>query len=93
MAKVRKTKMTVDRLARMTQREFVLARQEMQEGFTDLNGKVDTLPRDTVAGFQEVGSGMKAIIHELKEVRSEIVEPHDLRARVERLEKKVGLRG
>lgn len=63
MAKAKKANMTIDRLAQMTQREFVTVREDMKDGFAEMNDKVDALRRNVGAGFQEVSSGMKVIIY------------------------------
>lgn len=86
--------MAIDRLAGIAQREFAMVRgkvEKVRNGVAEVSGRAYILRRDMEAGFQKIGSGMKAIIHELKGVRSEIIELHDLRAHIERLEKKVGL--
>ena len=84
---------TVDELAQMSQREFTAIREEIKQGFESTARKEDLriLRTDVEAGFQAVTETMKTIVEKLDLVRTDIIEIHDLRARVERLEKKVGL--
>ncbi len=90
--------MTIEKLANMSQREFVAIRSEIKEGFDGVHEEMGTmkedigiLRRDMEAGFQGVSEGMKAIMVKLNSIQADVIEIHDLRGRVERLEKKVGL--
>ena len=81
----------------MNQREFTAIRQEVnqvQETLAKTASRQDlnALRQDMEAGFEAVGTTMKEILTELRGVREDVVELHDLRARIERLEKKVGFR-
>jgi len=85
----------------MVQRGFAetATKQELQAAKDDLGGRVERLSEDVKilrndmeAGFQAITNSMAAIVDKLNLIRQDIVELHDLRARVERLEKKVGLR-
>ena len=54
---------------------------------------VDGLARMTQQPlFYKISPSMQLITDELNLIRKAILKPHDLRARVERLEKKIGLR-
>lgn len=79
----------------MNQREFTAISNEMKEGFAQTANKEDLriLRNDMEAGFHAVTETMKSIVEKLDVIREDVIEIHDLRARVERLEKKVGLRG
>ena len=75
------------------------------EGFAEVNTRIDgvderlgrveenvrVVKNDMDAGFQAVSSSMREIIEKLNSIHADVIEIHDLRARVERLEKKVGL--
>ncbi|MBI4159731.1 hypothetical protein HY504_01060 [Candidatus Wolfebacteria bacterium] len=86
------SKMTIDRLAQMSQREFTAIHEEMGEGFNRIDGDVRLLRRDMEEGFSAVSQSMKVIIDKLNAIQRDVIEIHDLRGRVERLEKKVGFR-
>ncbi len=77
----------------MSQQEFTAIREEIKQGFEHTAGKEDVriLRNDMEAGFHAVTETMKIIVEKLDLVRADVIEIHDLRARVERLEKKVGL--
>lgn len=90
--------MTIDKLARTSQREFTEVhgefadvRKEMREGFSKVDEDMSILRRDMEAGFSGMSEGMKTILEKLNSLQADVVETHDLRSRVERLEKKVGL--
>ena len=80
-------KMTIERLARISQREFA----SIGERFDKVDDEINLLRRDMDAGFLGVSQGMKTILAKLNEIQEDVIEIHDLRSRVERLEKKVGL--
>ena len=84
-------KITIETLAEMSQREFSAVRSEMDSGFRKVHEDNSILRRDMEAGFHGLSSGMKIIIGQLKEIREDVIELHDLRSRIERLEKKMGL--
>lgn len=75
----------------MSQTEFTAIRSEMKDGFGTMKEDITIFRRDMAAGFQGVSEGMKAILIKLNSIQEDVIEIHDLRARVERLEKKVGL--
>ncbi len=97
--------MTIEKLANISQREFIAIRSEVKEGFGNVHEEIGSLRsdmgimredlgilrRDMEAGFQGMGDGMKAIMVKLNSIQEDVIEIHDLRSRVERLEKKVGL--
>jgi polyhydroxyalkanoate synthesis regulator phasin len=64
----------------------------LREDVNVLREDVNVLRRDTEAGFAGVSHGMQEIMEKLNQIQADVVEIHDLRGRVERLEKKVGLR-
>ena len=84
-------KISTNELARMSQREFLGVRAEMHAGFIEVNSKIYGLQNTVEAGFESMSQTMKTILSELRIVREDVVELHDLRSRIERLEKKVGL--
>ena len=91
-------KVTIEKLASMSQREFTAIRSEVHGGFRGVAGRFDRadenvgiLRRDMEAGFSGISEGMKAIMNKLNSIQEDVIEIHDLRSRVERLEKKVGL--
>lgn len=87
-------KTTIEKLARMSQREFVAIRGEMGEMREDthiIKEDVRILRNDVEAGFNAVSETMKVIIQKLNSIQQDVIELHDFRARIERLEKKVGL--
>ena len=87
-------KMTIEKLARMSQREFTAIRSEVsgaREEIGIVREDIGILRRDVEAGFQGMSEGMKAIMVKLNSIQEDVIEIHDLRSRVERLEKKVGL--
>lgn len=81
--------MTLDKLAQMTGAEFVSVREEAQDIKKELKEDITLLRRDTEAGFAMMSDAMKAIMGKLNEIQRDVVEIHDLRGRVERLEKLV----
>ena len=94
MQKKISNKITLDNLARMTQQEFVAVHEEVKgvkEDVGTLKEDVSILRRDMEAGFSEVGGSIKEVMGKLNEIQRDVVETHDLRSRLERLEKKVGL--
>ena len=95
-------KTTIEKLARMSQNEFTNIRSEMKEGFSSVRKEFDvvhedigTLRRDMESGFQSVGEVLKLMRDDLKDIKGGVITMHEdyaeLRARVTRLEKKVGL--
>ncbi len=97
-----KAKITLDHLAQMSQREFTSIHDEVKGVKEEVKGvkeevkilreDIGILRNDMEAGFQSVSSSMRMIIEQLNEIRAELVDQHDLRSRVERLEKKMELR-
>lgn len=88
-------KMSLDRLAAITQREFRFVHGDVR----DLRGEVSNLRRDMESGFRTVADTLELIRQDFAEMKrsfsliahamsSDIVE---LRRRVERLERKIGL--
>lgn len=89
-----KPKMTLEKLAAMSQRQFLQIRDEMSGMKGEMAGmkeEMHLLRRDVEAGFGALSSGMKAVMDKLNDIQKDVIEIHDLRSRVERLEKKVGL--
>lgn len=97
MAKVKtkNSKITLDKLARMSQSEFTAVRSEVREGFNRVGEDIGILRRDMEAGFGALAEILKAIRSDLKEIKSDVTTVNldyaELKTRVERLEKKVGL--
>lgn len=94
--------MTIEKLARMSQQEFTAIRGEVKDGFAKVGerfGKMEEdigiLRRDVESGFNSVGEVLKLMREDLKEIKTNVITTHEdyaeLRARVERLEKKVGV--
>lgn len=86
--------MTVEKLASMSQREFISIDErfdKVDKRFDKLDENARLLRRDMEAGFSAVSESMKAIMEKLNDIQRDVIEIHDLRSRVERLEKKVGL--
>jgi len=67
-------------------------RSDCRTRFSGLRENARILGADTEAGLQALTSTMKSLVEQLHRVREDVVELHDLRARLERLEKKVGFR-
>lgn len=91
-------KMTIEKLARMSQGEFVSIGErfnKVDKRFDQTDEKIDILRRDMESGFQSVGEVLKLMREDLKEIKGNVITVHEdyaeLRARVGRLEKKVGL--
>lgn len=82
---------TIDELAQMSQIEFTAIREEIKQGFEQTREDARILRNDVEAGFHAVTETMKTIVEKLDLIRADVIEIHDLRSRVERLEKKVGL--
>ncbi len=65
--------MTIEKLARMSQKEFTSTREEMRESFTavrkELKGETGLLRRDLEAGFMGLSDGMKAIMEKLNSIQ------------------------
>ncbi|MDP3948550.1 MAG: hypothetical protein Q8Q17_01220 [bacterium] len=92
--KTKKSKMTLDNLAQMSQREFLAVGERFDKvdgEFVKVHEDARILRRDMEAGFGELNSGVKEIMTKLNDIQGDVIEIHDLRGRVERLEKKVGL--
>ena len=79
-------------LARMTQRQFGVLDEEIKEFRREIKNELAVLHSDVNAGFGEVSGTLKTILTELRAVREDVVELHDLRSRIERIEKKIALR-
>lgn len=88
-------KMTLDRLASITQREF----RAVHGDISNLRGEVSNLRRDMESGFRIIADTLELIRQEFADMKrsfslitsamsSDMVE---LRRRVERLERKIGL--
>ncbi|MDO8516337.1 MAG: hypothetical protein Q7S28_03745 [bacterium] len=84
-------KMNIEKLAQMSQGEFTAIRGEAAEFRQETNENFRVMRNDMEAGFQSVSHGMKLILDKLNSLQNDVIETHDLRSRVERLEKKVGL--
>ncbi len=90
--------MTIDKLARMSQREFVSVSDRFDRAdkrFDKVDEDLGILRRDTNAGFASVGEVLKLMRDDLKDIKGNVITVNEdyteLRARVGRLEKKVGL--
>jgi hypothetical protein len=88
-------------LAQMSQREFAAIRDDLRAGFArmatreelgGLNDDLTLLRKDMESGFEGVRHDMKAMSAQMRTIQEDVIELHDLRSRIERLEKKVGLR-
>ena len=91
-------KMTIEKLGQMNQREFLSIheeiggfREEVHEEFGRVHEDAQISRRDMEAGFNAISENMRVIIEKLNSIQEDVIELHDLRARIERLEKKVGL--
>lgn len=91
-------KMTIEKLARMSQREFVAVGErfdKVDKRFDRVHEDIDILRRDMDAGFQSIAEVLKLMREDLKEIKGNVITMNEdyteLRARVVRLEKKVGL--
>ncbi|MDO8664131.1 MAG: hypothetical protein Q7K44_01055 [Candidatus Liptonbacteria bacterium] len=87
-------KMTLDNLAQMSQREFLAVGErfnKVDQRFDKVDEDMKILRSETEAGFSSVNEGVKTIMEKLDDIQRDVIEIHDLRGRVERLEKKVGL--
>ncbi|GEM_PF-1793504 len=86
-------KMTLDKLAEVSQKEFVAIRSEMQDGFAAVDSRFDGLDKK----FDNLTEILRLMQADLKEIKSDVqtvnLDYAELRTRVERLEKKVGLSG
>jgi len=88
-------KMTLDRLAVITQREFRVVHSDV----SNLRGEVSNLRRDMESGFRTVADTLELIRQDFVDMkRSFSIITHaissdvaELRRRVERLERKIGL--
>lgn len=90
-----KRNITIDQLARMSQGEFSDIRKdvsEVKENVEFVREDIRILRNDMESGFQAMSQTMKTIVEQLHMIREDIIELHDLRSRIERLEKKVGFR-
>ena len=87
--------MTIEKLAEMSQREFTAIRGEMREGFLGVHEDTGILRRDMESGFQSITEVLKLMREDLKEIKLDVTTIHldytELRARVDRLEKKIGI--
>jgi len=94
--------MTLDKLGQMSQREFLSIHEEMGEFREEVKGEfgrvhedIQILRRDTEAGFGTLAEILKSVRADLKDIKSDVAtvneDYRELRIRVERLEKKVGL--
>ena len=92
-----KEKMTIDKLAEMSQKEFTAIHGEMAEMKGELKEDISLLRRDMGAGFGSLAEVLKEIRADVKDIKSDVMTVNEdyaeLRTRIERLEKKVGLSG
>lgn len=95
--KLMKNKTTIDKLARMVQRGFEENKKDSQKTNERIDrlaehtsGEILLLRRDMDAGFQAVAQVLKQMREDIKSLDygPEVIE---LRARLERLERKVGI--
>ncbi len=85
------SKMTVDRLAEISQREFMAVRSEMGKRFDDVDSRLDGLDKK----FDSLEKILLLMHEDLKSIKTDVAtinfDYSELRVRVERLEKKAGL--
>ena len=91
-------KMTIEKLGQMSQREFLSIGgrfDKVDERFDKVDEDARLLRRDMEAGFGALAEILKSIRADLKDIKSDVAtvneDYQELRIRVERLEKKVGL--
>ncbi len=87
MAK-KKNEITIENLARMTQNEFTVVRNELHEGFRTLGTALHQLTKAVETGFQHVNARLDTLhedISDLPEIRQSL---RDLEMRVARLERR-----
>lgn len=80
-----------DKLARATQQEFQAVRTDVKAEVSAVREDVTILRRDLDEGFRSVALTLKEVVHEMKELRAMDAELTELRIRVKRLEKKLGI--
>lgn len=87
--------MTIEKLARMSQYEFTATRSEVKEGFEAVDKRLDVMENKFDAKFDSLAEVLKMMRDDLKEIKGSVIAINEdyteLRARVGRLEKKVGL--
>jgi archaellum component FlaC len=91
-------KITIEKLAEMSQREFTAIRGEVAEGFARVDKRFDGMEK-RIDGldnkFDNLAEVLRLMHADLKEIKSDVQLVHfdytELKTRVERLEKKVGL--
>ncbi|MBI2623237.1 MAG: hypothetical protein HYW65_01515 [Candidatus Liptonbacteria bacterium] len=95
-------KITIETLATMSQREFTAIRGEMAEGFAvvskrldGVDGRLDGMDRKFESKFDELAEILRLMRADLKEIKTDVATVHfdytELKTRVARLEKKVGI--
>ena len=88
----------MEKLAQMAQDKFTTVRadiRDIRENFAtkvELHEEIALLQREMEAGFTGVNHVLKIVLERLDVMHRDIIEIHDLRARVERIEKKLDLR-
>ncbi len=84
-------KITIETLATMSQREFTAIREEVSGGFAAVNNRLDGMDNR----FDSLDETLRLVRNDLKEIKTDVATVHfdytELKTRVERLEKKVGL--
>ncbi len=87
--------MTIEKLAMMSQYEFTVIRSEVKEGFEFVDKRLDVIENKFDAKFDSLAEVLKMMRDDLKEIKGSVITINEdyveLRARVGRLEKKVGL--
>ena len=87
--------MTLDTLALISQKEFLAIHGEIVETKRELKEDITLLRRDTEAGFSSLAEILKEIHADVKDIKSDVITAHEdyqeLRIRIDRLEKKVGI--
>ena len=94
--------MTIEKLARMSQNEFTAIRSEVREGFkgvgerfADVDKRFDAIEDKFDTKFDSLAEVLKMMREDLKDIKGSVITINEdyaeLRARVTRLEKKVGL--
>lgn len=82
----------MDKLAVMVQHGFESMDKKVDERFDHVEEDIRILRNDMEAGFQTLTAAMKSLTEQINLIHEELLEMHDFRVRLERLEKKVGLR-
>ena len=89
-------KITIEKLAEMSQHKFSAIRSEVAGGFTRVHEEADSFRKDVDHHFDMLAEVPKAIRDDVKEIKSDATTINfdyvELRTRIDRLEKKAGLK-